>query len=73
MNLPERPTTDIGAFLRHVRKTLGLNLRDAAKAAGVSFTYLGEVERGERAPSDIWLRSYIEHLGTVAADREVAA
>lgn len=73
MTHPDSPPTHIGPFLRHVRTSLGLNLRDAAKAAGVSFTYLGQVERGERAPSDSWLRAYIEHLGTVAADRDASA
>lgn len=63
------PETHVGPFLRHVRTTLGLNLRDAAKSAHVSFTYLAEVERGERTPTDAWLRSYTEHLGAVIAQR----
>ena len=70
MSHPDSPPTHIGPFLRHVRTTLGLNLRDAAKAAGISFTYLGQVERGERTPSDAWIRAYTEHLGGIVADRE---
>lgn len=73
MNSPESTPTHIGPFLRHVRTSLGLNLRDAAKATHVNFTYLGQVERGDRTPSDAWLRSYTEHLGALVASREVDA
>lgn len=73
MDLPENTPTHIGVLLRHVRVTLGLNLRDAAKIAGVSFTYLGQVERGNRVPSDSWLRAYVEAMGTYLADQEVQA
>lgn len=73
MQTPEDTPTHIGPFLRHVRTTLSLNLRDAAKAAGVSFTYLGQVERGERVPTDAWVRAYTEVLAAVVAEREAAA
>lgn len=60
-------------FLRHIRLTLDLTLRDCANVTHVNFTYLGQVERGERNPSDSWLRSYMESVGQYVARREMEA
>lgn len=73
MNEQESPETHIGGFLRHVRSSLGLTLRQCAAVTHVNFTYLGQVERGERNPSDAWLRSYVVAVGEYVADREVDA
>lgn len=40
----------LGDFLRAKRQTLGLSLREAAEAVGVSHSTLSEVERGLRRP-----------------------
>lgn len=70
MTAQEHPETHIGAFLRHARTTLGLNLRDCAAITHVNFTYLGQVERGERKPSPSWLHTYMESLGIYLADKQ---
>ena len=70
MKVQKEPTTHIGSFLRHVRTSLGLTLRDCANVTHVNFTYLGQVERGERSPSDSWLRNYMESVGEHVALRE---
>ena len=41
--------------LRIVREALGLSVEDLARAAGVSHSYLGRVERWEVEPTDSWL------------------
>lgn len=71
MDNQERPETHIGPFLRFVRSSLGLTLRDCANVTHVNFTYLGQVERGERSPSNAWLQAYMEHIGAYLADREL--
>lgn len=73
MTAQESTETHIGPFLRHVRISLGLTLRDCANVTHVNFTYLGQIERGERNPSDSWLRSYLEAVGEFVASREVKA
>lgn len=47
-----------GEYVRRHRQAAKLSLREAAKRAGLSFTYLGEVERGKHGPLDpsLWLR-----------------
>lgn len=59
----------MGPFLRFVRQQLGLSLRDAAARTFVNFTYLAQVERGERTPTDAWLNAYISGLGRALADQ----
>jgi hypothetical protein len=39
----------------------------------VNFTYLGQVERGEKNPSPDWLSAYIKALGVEMAAREADA
>jgi transcriptional regulator with XRE-family HTH domain len=70
MTEQESTATHIGGFLRHIRTTLGLTLRDCANVTHVNFTYLGQVERGERNPSDAWLRAYMETIGAHVASLE---
>ena len=75
LSMPDQESTEahIGVFLRHIRQTLNLTLRDCASVTHVNFTYLGQVERGERNPSDSWLRSYMESVGEYVAHREMEA
>lgn len=71
MTAQEHPETHIGVFLRHVRTGLGLNLRNCAAVTHTNFTYLGQVERGERNPSAAWLQNYSEALGAYVADKQI--
>lgn len=48
---PERPHTDIGAFIREQRSLAELSLRKLSEKAGVSNPYLSQIERGLRKPS----------------------
>jgi len=41
---------DFGRYFRQVRVEAGLSLREAARKIGVSHVFLGEIERGVRAP-----------------------
>lgn len=41
-----------GAVLRTVRMAAGLSRHDVASRAGVSVSYVGRIERGERAADD---------------------
>ncbi len=43
--------TKLGSLLRDLRNKQGLSLRKAGKQAGVSATYLWEIELGNRIPS----------------------
>lgn len=43
--------TDIGKILKELRLTVPLTLQELGRASGVSPSYLGRVERGERFPS----------------------
>ncbi len=44
-------TPHIGKLLKQQREALHLTLQQVARDAGVSLSYLGRVERGERYPS----------------------
>ena len=45
-----------------MRESQNLTLRQVADRAGTSFAYLGQVERGEKNPTDRWLRDVLEAL-----------
>lgn len=45
-----------------MRVAQGLSLRQLADRSGTSFAYLAQVERGEKAPTDRWLRPVLEAL-----------
>jgi transcriptional regulator with XRE-family HTH domain len=49
-------TGHAGIAVRIFRQKLGLSLRDLASESGTSFSYLAQVERGERVPTERWLR-----------------
>jgi transcriptional regulator with XRE-family HTH domain len=58
----------IGASLRRRRQAQGRTLREVAQAAGVSLTYLSEVERGLKEASSEVLTAVCAALGVVLSD-----
>jgi transcriptional regulator with XRE-family HTH domain len=58
----------IGATLRRRRQAQARTLREVAEAAGVSLTYLSEVERGRKEPSSEVLEAICAALGLILAD-----
>lgn len=55
-------TQNLGTIIKRQRKRLGLTLKNLAKESGVSFTYLGRIEQGERYPSPNILRKIARPL-----------
>jgi transcriptional regulator with XRE-family HTH domain len=51
MAAPKDLPQDIGAFIRDLRQTAKISLRQLADRAGVSNPYLSQIERGLRKPS----------------------
>lgn len=45
------PAPPFGAVLRRLRQERGYTIEEAARRAGVTTNYLGDVERGERNPT----------------------
>jgi transcriptional regulator with XRE-family HTH domain len=58
----------IGATLRRRRQSQARTLREVAEAAGVSLTYLSEVERGCKEASSEVLEAICSALGLVLSD-----
>ena len=58
----------MGACLRRRRQAQGRTLREVAQAAGVSLTYLSEVERGLKEASSEVLEAICAALGVVLSD-----
>jgi transcriptional regulator with XRE-family HTH domain len=63
-----RLRTIIGATLRRRRQSQARTLREVADAAGVSLTYLSEVERGVKEASSEVLEAICAALGLVLSD-----
>ena len=63
-----RLRTVIGATLRRRRQAQGRTLREVAAVAGVSLTYLSEVERGRKEASSEVLEAVCAALELVLAD-----
>ena len=63
-----RLRTIIGATLRRRRQSQARTLREVADAAGVSLTYLSEVERGCKEASSEILEAICAALGLVLSD-----
>lgn len=53
----------LGEALRQARQVKALTLRSLAQQTGVSASFLGRIERGERVPSGHVLRKLAEPLG----------
>lgn len=51
-----------GTRIREIRKSKNMTLRDLAEKLGVSFVYVGQIERGERTLSTDKLREWGEVL-----------
>lgn len=51
-----------GRALRVMREAQGLTLRALADLAGTSHAYLSQVERGEREPTNRWMRGVLDAL-----------
>jgi transcriptional regulator with XRE-family HTH domain len=58
----------VGEALRRRRQAQGRTLREVAEAAGVSLTYLSEVERGRKEPSSEVLEAICAALHLVLAE-----
>jgi transcriptional regulator with XRE-family HTH domain len=58
----------VGEALRRRRQAQGRTLREVAAAAGVSLTYLSEVERGRKEASSEVLEAICAALGLILAD-----
>jgi transcriptional regulator with XRE-family HTH domain len=58
----------VGEALRRRRQAQGRTLREVAAAAGVSLTYLSEVERGRKEPSSEVLEAVCAALQLVLAE-----
>ena len=54
---------NIGRIIKHQRVTVPLTLQKLAASSGVSPSYLGRIERGQRFPSARILRKIAEPLG----------
>lgn len=60
--------THVGPTIRGLRQELGLSARQLAEASGASHSYLCKVERGEKVPTDRWLRDINEALASRMLD-----
>jgi transcriptional regulator with XRE-family HTH domain len=58
----------VGEALRRRRQSQGRTLREVAAAAGVSLTYLSEVERGRKEASSEVLEAICSALDLILAD-----
>ncbi len=68
MKAPLRLRDAVGATLRRHRQRQGRTLREVASAAGVSLTYLSEVERGRKEASSEVLEAVCAALELVLSD-----
>jgi transcriptional regulator with XRE-family HTH domain len=58
----------LGERLRTLRIRGGMRLEDVAAAAGVSVTYLSEIERGRKLPTLLALVDIADAFGLVVTD-----
>jgi transcriptional regulator with XRE-family HTH domain len=59
----EKLSNNLGKILKQQRVMVPLTLQELARASGVSPSYLGRIERGERFPSAHVLRKIAQPLG----------
>jgi transcriptional regulator with XRE-family HTH domain len=62
MATPKDLPQDVGEFIRDLRQTAKISLRQLAERAGVSNPYLSQIERGLRKPSAEVLQSLASAL-----------
>ena len=58
----------VGVALRLVRLAAQMTLNDVSKAAGISYTYLSNVENGNVTPSAKWVHAVLEAIGERVED-----
>lgn len=51
-----------GSKLRDARESAGVSLREMSRRLGISAPYLSDLERGNRALSEEWVRRFFEEL-----------
>lgn len=59
-----RRSGSLGTRIRAARKTLGLTLEEVGESAGVSRSFISQVENEQAAPSIVTLRKIAKALGT---------
>lgn len=47
-------------YIKHLRESRNLSLRDLSLELGFSFVFIGEVERGVKPPSEKFVRKFAE-------------
>lgn len=62
----------LGIALRRLRTSAGMTLADVAGVAGVSITYLSNVENGHVSPRADWVRNLVGAIGTHLAAEDAA-
>lgn len=62
-----------GEFMRGLRQGKRLSLRNAAKRATISVTYLWQIEKGDRNPSAVILKKFAPVYGVTIQDLLKAA
>lgn len=68
MSLEERNLRQLGHRIRLARKSKSLTQEELAEKAGLSTTYIGRLERGEKTPSVQTLVILAESLGISPLD-----
>lgn len=56
------PDPAFGPLLRQIRRRQGLSLKTMAAACGISYGYLGLLERSERSPSTVMVEILLDEL-----------
>ncbi|MFF2026602.1 helix-turn-helix domain-containing protein [Streptomyces sp. NPDC058171] len=69
MLFPMQRTNDLGKGIRDLRERAGMTIGDVAREAGISPTYLSNVENGKREPRSEWVGRVV----TAIADRLTGA
>ena len=65
--MTDRPVDPLIAQLRDLRLKAGLKQAEVAEAAGTTFQYLSQVERGKQHPGLAWVRNVGQALGVELA------
>ncbi|WP_269929151.1 helix-turn-helix domain-containing protein [Kocuria massiliensis] len=52
-----RNKEDVGESVRLLRKALGMTVRDLSEMAGVSISYVSQVESNQKQPSASWINN----------------
>ena len=47
-------TSAVGQEVRRLRRARGLTLRDLGEKATLDYSYIGKIERGQRATTDVY-------------------